>query len=442
MVSAKTIVLVCMLSANFFSMHTAYAVADLVRVSAEALYSKDKNNALWGVSGVLGDGQTVLKFTGKPGQFKANRYSGTFVPHLRAKASFNDHHADGYIDNIWPLPDGTVLFAASVNGKNYLYKLNPKTNTVGNNKPGKNAAGYNNRQAVMNIGQRGKVHFNDIKALNQRSLLITTDKGKPPVLFFGEYNDGANRVDGKPGDDVVLWKSTDMGDSWIKVIQWNTKGHQTDHIHGIKQNPYNGWIYILFGDDNNEPGIVAWDGKAVAPPDNTAIGDIRHYKGWKSIAGSQAVRTGDIVFTKDKCLWLPDIDYLNKNPNTNGEPLHIHGQQADHDLSHLMINSIVPYQNNITPILGYIDTDGTVYWASFRSQGTAEKKLYLWSSVDFGITWALSKVNIYNAWTSMPANLFVAPWGEVVLSGRATLFVKNQKTSTGYSAYFKPRKRS
>uniref|UniRef100_UPI001C4FF05D hypothetical protein n=1 Tax=Crenothrix polyspora TaxID=360316 RepID=UPI001C4FF05D len=381
---AQTITLAILLSVNFYWIPIAHAAASLVSVRTGGLYTKDSQGFLWGVNNANRGAQNVVKFSGKRDQLKPTVYSGSFLPTLKAKDSNLAHNAEGYVDNIWPLPNGMVLFVAEIAGKNYLYKLNPKTNTVGNNKPSTNKIGYSNKQAVMNIGQRKSIHHKDIRTLHQRSLLIATYKNQPPVLFFGEYNvNYTARIDGKPGDEVALWKSTDLGDTWSKVITWNTKGHQTDHIHGLRQNPYNGWIYILTGDKNKESGIIAWDGKSSPPPDNTTIANMGKYKGWKSITNSENVRTGDIVFTKNKCIWIPDVDFVGKNDNPNNN-LHLHSQQANHDLSHLQVRGTLPYKNHISPILAHMDTNGTIYWASLRSKSSAEQKLHLWTSRNFG----------------------------------------------------------
>ncbi|SJM89449.1 hypothetical protein [Crenothrix polyspora] len=433
MKSVQKITLAILIAANFCVLSIGQAAVNLVGVGTEGIYEKDSQGALWGVSRTLGRAKKIVKFTGKRGKYTPTTYSSSFVPKLKALGGSNVHNKDGYIDQIWPLPNGSVLFSADVNGKNYLYKLNPKTNSVGNNKPKGNKAGYNNRQAVMNIGQSKGIHHSDIRALHQRSLLIANYKGKPPVLFFGEYNARKGRVIGAAGDAVTLWKSLDMGDTWSKVIAWNTTGHQTDHIYGLKQNPYNGWIYLLFGDDTREAGIVAWDGKSLAPPDNTAIASMKRYKGWKSIAGTASVRTGDITFTKNRCIWMPSLDFLSTQ-NTSADGF-LHSQQANFDLTNQQQGGKVPYQNNIPPILGLTATNGDIYWASYRSKSLAEQKLHVWKSINAGVSWSVTKINIYNTWTSVPTNLLITPWGELAVSGRGILFNKNKNAATGTTAY-------
>jgi hypothetical protein len=233
----------------------------------------------------------------------------------------------------------------------------------------------------------------------------------------------------KKNEWVALWKSTDMGDTWDKVIEWNTVGHQTRHIHSIVQNPYTGWIYILFGDTGVEAAIVAWDGKSAAPPNNTPLDKMGTYPGWKSIAGSPRVRTGDLIFTpppNGKCVWIPDVDALKP-----GEKLF--GQRANYDLTGLEATGEVPYVNHIPPIIGVRSNTGNIYWASYHDELAAEKKVHIWKSTDSGLKWSLvTKLDIYTDWTAVPQNLRVQ--GQVLqaqtidvltINGRVLEFVAN-----------------
>jgi heme/copper-type cytochrome/quinol oxidase subunit 2 len=364
----------------------------------------------WGTSQTNNDedGWQVVRFhVNADGSITQTPYLNSFIPDLKPKQGGATHGSlglSGNVEQVWPLQGGIVLFTTETN-YNYLYKLNTATGTVGNNPPN-----YDNKQAVMNMGERNNVPQADIRALHHRSLLesnITAPNGSK-VLFYGEYNISDQ-------EHVGLWKSTDTGTTWSKVIEWNTVGHQARHTHGVVQNPYNNWIYILFGDDDTESAIVAWDGVSAAPPNNTSLDQIGAkkangqpmYPGWKSIAGSQSVRTGDLVFTppppngNGKCVWIPDVDSLNP-----GEKLY--GQRANYDLTGLETTGEIPYVNDFPPILGARSNTGNIYWASFRIEGPAEKKIRLWKSIDNGLNWMLAgKATLYTNWTIMPQNLRV-----------------------------------
>ena len=431
-------------AACFFS-STVSAALSVVATGQDGFLAVDSQKNLWGTNEKEGKGaQQVVKFSGKRPNFIRKAFTGSLITHLKPKGSQVAHNFRGRVEQVWPLPDGNVLFMAGVNGKSYLYKLNPKKNTVGNNP----AQGYNNKQAVMNVGERYSrvqkktVHFPDIRGLHQRSLLVAKIAGKT-VLFFGEYNVTPKKTLGGDGDAVGLWRSNNLGNTWSKVVEWNTNGvHTVDHIHGLKQNPYNGWIYILFGDDDKEPGIVAWNGVARAIPDNTPLASIglnNRWAGWRAISGTQDVRTGDIVFTKDKCVWLPDRDLLSR------ETL-IYGQQANHDLSGLKATNPFYFDNGVSPIIAEMDANGVIYWASFRTAlnyltnppTPTAKKVFIWTSTNSGFTWSLPlKINVYSDWTSVPQSLFVSSWGDLVMGGNGLIFGPNGNSS-GSSVFLTP----
>jgi hypothetical protein len=383
--------------------------------SPKSIQFADSKGDLWGTDNAVGDeARKIVKFSGVAGGSPVV-YESSNTALLTPQGSSVTLGRESYsvIRDIWPLPDGNVIFSTvnGLNNKGYLYKLNTALDTVGTN-------GSNNKQAVMNIGERNGVQPAGFRTLHQASLSVASIDGKT-VLFFGEYNvsSAPERIPGGAGDWVGLWKSTDMGDTWTKVIEWNTNGeHQTVHIHGLRYNPDNQWLYIFFGDTNAESGIVAWNGLPPVPPDNTPLsqmGTNPSYPNWKSIAGSQAVRTGDMLFISGKCVWIPDVDEVPP-----GEKLY--GQRANYDLSGLEpTTNAVPYIDKIPPILAYRDaSSGNLFWSSFRTEGASEQKLHFWSSNDAGLSWGLAaKVDNYPTGTAIANSLFKAPWGELVLSG-------------------------
>jgi hypothetical protein len=406
-------------------MAASYAENGPLTFSGTFPYSREpslSNNTYWGTSLTEGSyGRQLVNFIPGVSGESAISYPESFIPNLRPKGSDVAFGVDGYVEKQWPLSEGSVLYTTQIGGYNYLFKLkyHPATDTysVGNNPPA-----FDNKQAVMNMGERnGSGPQADIRVLHQRSVLVATiDKGtatEHTELFYGEYNIS------KAQPWVALWKSTNMGDTWSKVIEWNTVGHQTRHIHGVVQNPYNGWVYILLGDADSEAGIVAWDGKSAPPPDNTPISQMGNYPGWKSISGSQRVRGGDLIFTppppdgNGKCIWIPDVDVLNA-----GEILY--GQRANYDLTGLEATSPVPFINGIPAIIGARSPNGNIYWSSFRISTAAERKLHIWKSTDSGLNWALAaKADVYTDWTSVPQNLYVRYSAATASSGTDYLYL-------------------
>ena len=417
----KAIVLISFVGGLVLTLASQARTIPIINSQQTSLITQDNTGQFWGTDPNNGNSarQVVSYRAGFGGSLQATPYSGSFIPNLTPNGNPTAHGLDGNVEFIWPLPDGNVLFATEIypQRSTYLYKLKPSTNTVGNNPPY-----YNNKQAIINTGERGNGPQADIRFLHHRSLLVANfDKGtanEKPVLYYGEYNVGK-----KP--EVALWRSWDLGDTWSKVITWNTVGKQTFHIHGVVQNPYTGWIYILLGDADSEAGIIAWDGKSPAPPDNTPIANMGNYPGWKAIAGSQQVRTGDLVFSPPplgKCIWIPDVDTIP--PGTK-----LHGQRANYDLTGLESTGEIPYTDGNPPILGAYDVhQQVIYWASFRIQDSIDPSVHIWQSDDTGLTWSLAaKTKVYNSYTSVPQNLYMAQ-NQLILSARGM-----ELTPTGLS---------
>lgn len=133
-----------------------------------------------------------------------------------------------------------------------------------------------------------------------RGILIATVSGAERAII-GEY-----RTSGSGGEDVVLWQSTDDGVTWTALNTW---GYQTEtrHIHCTVQDPYTGYIYIGFGDTDDQSGIIRWDPLVgdwadvgdTAPKDVSATGFI-------GIGGKQIYRCTDIVFDSDYAYHFAD----------------------------------------------------------------------------------------------------------------------------------------
>uniref|UniRef100_UPI001177B350 hypothetical protein n=1 Tax=Crenothrix polyspora TaxID=360316 RepID=UPI001177B350 len=380
----------------------------------------------WGTDVINGDyGRKLVKYALDG---TATAYTESNIDNLTPKGRTDKPFLFNSIDHVWPLPDGSVLFAAeAADYNNYLYKF--KNGNVGNN-PVVNGStpAYGNKQAVLNMGERqvnGVVNsVPNIRALHHRSIVVATIDCQT-VLFYGEYNVSNDKR-------LALWKSTDMGDTWSIAFEWNVLAEQTFHIHGVVQNPYNGWIYILFGDYDSESAIVAWDGVSLSPTqqaDNPSPAQMKNYLGWKSIAGSQRVRTGDLIFTPPtpagtgKAVWIPDIDVLQAIDDFTGGDISkskgvLYSQQANYDLTGLQATGAVPnYTNGFPPILGTrSERSGNIYWSSFRIANNVpplpSKEIYLWRSADSGLTWTQDvKPPMYldgvDDYTALPKDLYV-----------------------------------
>lgn len=212
----------------------------------------------------------------------------------------------------WILPSGNFLFVVNGSGgKWYLYLAKNVSGTV---TVGANSPTLNDLKPVMEIGEKSGTHIAGVNALHKRSLCVATIAGST-VLFFGEYNVASGRVPGSTNDLVRLLKSTDLGETWTTVIEWNTNGstRQVSHIHAVVQDPDTGLIHILCG-DNVYGGQIRWDGVSAAPAANTPIASFNGIAGWSALydtVNPDFYRSGDMLFDGQKSGWLIDNFALN-----------------------------------------------------------------------------------------------------------------------------------
>ncbi len=163
----------------------------------------------------------------------------------------------------------------------------------------------------------GGANAQDVRLL--RGLLeLTRDVpggGGTGTLFIGEYNINRARTPGSVNDRVRIMKSTDHGDTWTKVVEWNTNSsNQAGHIHVMKQDPYTGEIYIGVGDYDSRTGIIKWDGTSPWT-DNRSLSYNGSLSGFRAYTGLQRYRTCDFLFDENYFYTFADTQYPN---NTNG----------------------------------------------------------------------------------------------------------------------------
>lgn len=210
---------------------------------------------------------------------------------------------------VWVLPNENFLFVANATASNkwylYLAKNASGTVTVGDNSPT-----LNNLRPVLEIGEKSGTHIAGVNALHKRSLCVANIAGST-VLLFGEYNVNTSRTPGSTNDLVRVLKSTDMGETWTTLLEWNSNGttRQVDHVHGIVQDDQ-GFIYILCG-DTGKAAIFRWDGVSAAPAANSDHAVFNRTPGWAVIYGStDQFRSCDLQFFNRFAAWLPDSNAL------------------------------------------------------------------------------------------------------------------------------------
>lgn len=137
--------------------------------------------------------------------------------------------------------------------------------------------------------------------------------GGKGTLYIGEYNIEHPRTSGGMGDRVRIMKSIDNGNTWLKVMEWNTNGsNQVGHIHAMRQDPYTGEIYICTGDDLNKAGIIKWDGTSPWS-DNMTLTDLGKRNGFSVLTGGQRYRACDVLFDENSFYIFADTQKPN-NP--------------------------------------------------------------------------------------------------------------------------------
>jgi len=68
---------------------------------------------------------------------------------------------------------------------------------------------------------------------------------------------GAEYADTMPPGGSRLWKSTDGGGTWSSVSKtWSAR-----HLHAVKYNPSNGWIYVVLGEGGGADYQTVWRSK-------------------------------------------------------------------------------------------------------------------------------------------------------------------------------------
>lgn len=138
--------------------------------------------------------------------------------------------------------------------------------------------------------------------------------GGKGTLFIGEYNINGSRTAGSTNDRVRIMRSDDDGDTWTKVVEWNTDGsNQVGHVHAMRQDPYTGEIYVCLGDYTSRTGIIKWNGSAQWV-DNRTIAQTGAMSGFRAFYGSQKYRTCDVLFDEDYFYTFVDTQLPN-NPD-------------------------------------------------------------------------------------------------------------------------------
>ena len=251
---------------------------------------------------------------------------------------------------IFPATRITEIFTTSVDGLIFViyegaagYFSLYRSSTGGDGLIGSPAPGF---VKVYDIGTNNSAQHKSAITTMQCGFCEATINGQR-VLLLGEYNKVpvASRITGSSGNDQVsILASYDDGLTWSKLVTWDTvrsgyeyPNHQFDHIHAVRQNPYNGHIYICFGDSGaNGPAVLAWNPACPMVEDNLDFDEIATRDGWFVGRGAnqdQRWRYVDLLFTANYCHGITDAGQNSSSPLSYAVGIY----RMPHDLSSLSL---------------------------------------------------------------------------------------------------------
>lgn len=200
---------------------------------------------------------------------------------------------------------GTILMDVQTNtGTNQTHDIYLSTDY------GTTLANGGNPVLALGAGNNGSDGQSKEISLLARNVAKVTLSGVDYILL-GEYNVNSSRTAGGANDRVRIMKApvSDLT-TWTQLGVFNTVLTQNNvrHSHGILQDPYDGKVYFLFGDDNDECGFLQWDGvTAWDDVNNKNLSDIGgNYTGFKTLHSAQRYRACDMLFTENKVIWPVD----------------------------------------------------------------------------------------------------------------------------------------
>jgi len=284
---------------------------------------------------------------------------------------FSTIDADFVIHTIIPTTTTNLVFVVverTTDDKYYLFKSIDGGLNFGDNSPN-----YDDNDYVLILGDTDGTEANQIanaKVLYDRGFCEAEISGTTTYLL-GEY------VTGGVNNPVRLMKSTNAGDTWTEVCSWNDGdsefSYQIDHIHVVRQNPYDGNIYIGTGDDGDECQFLIWDGSSSLSDSNIKV------------KGSQRHRTVDFLFTEDYIYTFSDTSTTNTTETGIW--------QWSHDFSSgTRVNNDVGSYTGHKGWFGLKESNGDLTFITQPDDTATDRQSKIFSSTDGGATWQIVAV--------------------------------------------------
>jgi hypothetical protein len=138
--------------------------------------------------------------------------------------------------NPWGLMAGRV-WTTFVDSRNYVF-----VSAGGTNRLYRSTNYGTSFDMVLNVPDRST--YSDAH-------IISMTEDADHNLYAAEY------ADTMPPGGSRLWKSTDSGATWTSVSKtWSAR-----HLHDVKYNPYNGWLYVVVGEGGGTEYQTVWRSK-------------------------------------------------------------------------------------------------------------------------------------------------------------------------------------
>jgi len=324
------------------------------------------------------------------------------------------------LHGIWLLHDGSVFFVMHLENADtaFAYVTNAARTSVSG------PAGAN--CAVMDIGTKGGTQYAGVRMFTDASFCeIYDNRTGTYTLLFAEYNVAAGRSKNSANDFARVMKSTDAGQTWSVLLEFNDAGgsgnHVINHFHGVRQDPYTGNVYFMTGDATGERYIIGWDGTSSPPAANSSIATLAATAGWTVTIDTELCRITDILFAPTYNYSLPDSDSESNDTTSIANNIMLYDKSCAW-ISKL--GRIDGRKDNIPPAVGCRTPDGLSFILSFRTGAfadSADNNLYLWGSADSGQTWRLIAklaTGTPTSRTAVPSNCwFDSVTGLLIISG-------------------------
>lgn len=276
----------------------------------------------------------------------------------------------GSVRGVWTSPTnpGLVFVQDSPgNGKRRLYKSIDYGVNFGANSPL-----FNDGQPVLRIGDIDGTEANQIDNVSilGRGLCIVGN-----TVYVAEYNVNGSRVSGATNDRVCLRRSTNAGTTWSVVAEWNSDGsHHVRHMHSVQFHA--GYVYMTFGDNNAESGILRWDGVSVLPSNQPLSAYLECY------TGAQRYRSGDILFPPgDYMYWMSDTDIGDSERG-------VWRSRKDMTDTPVRMSAHITAVQNHSGWYGAILPSGRMIFTSFVEQPAVDRNMR-WFGSDDGNDWSV-----------------------------------------------------